>query len=585
MHASETIGGGQLILSLAGGRKTMSTDIQQAGHIFGCHAMLHILASAALPADDKLLFNRPLEKKYVENLMPVTVSAGRSRDAVLDVNPVVYAGRYELNRNRIENYIRPDLTLYQEITGRLSKAGHLLMNYSLNLIGTSKQSNFHALYALPPKVVNNLNKRRIGLDAAKADAEIRFLQRLPKAELHCHLGGILDADEMIAVAETLENPVKTYLNKYSSFAGWLDEVKKRIENGEWEKLRSTIVVKDLRKKLFPEIPEPFTVAAFLQAFSGKSEVLDRFIFGPMIDTEQYVAIGIKQYEALGDLQGSALLQSEPAIRKACEFLIKKCREHNVKYLELRISPVNYTRGGLAARRVVDIINEELSAATYTHFSLIVIGSRHGRLQEIRRHVALALEILQDDAISMLRGFDLAGDEHVRAPSELRDEFMPLMEKSVNLTIHAGENESVKNIWEAVYHLSADRIGHGLTLNDDPRLKKRFLDRKITIEMCPSSNDQIVGYSAGEKRYPLKEYLLQGLRVTVNTDNPGISRTDFSYEYYKAARLTENGLTIWEILQLIRNGFRGAFLPFEERQALLVQAEKEILNMIEEEDFV
>ncbi|HID38343.1 MAG TPA: hypothetical protein EYP36_02370 [Calditrichaeota bacterium] len=194
---------------------------------------------------------------------------------------------------------------------------------------------------------------------------------------------------------------------------------------------------------------------------------------------------------------------------------------------------------------------------------------------------LAQELFSKDSSfrEWIVGFDLAGAEYVRSPAQLREAFLPLMEESMNISIHAGETENVKNIWEAVYYLNADRIGHGLTLNDDAKLKSRFLNRKITIEMCPSSNDQIIGYGRGKKPYPLRDYLEYGLRVTINTDNPGISRTSLSEEYYKAAAITEGGLSRWEVLQLVRNGFRGAFLPFEDRQKKLLESEKKIIDLL------
>ena len=82
-------------------------------------------------------------------------------------------------------------------------------------------------------------------------------------------------------------------------------------------------------------------------------------------------------------------------------------------------------------------------------------------------------------------------------------------------------------------------------------------------------------------YPLKKYLDAGLRITVNTDNPGISRTDFTRELHRAARLTPGGLSLWEILILIRNGFKAAFTNREERNRLIREAETEILTILNE----
>ena len=149
-----------------------------------------------------------------------------------------------------------------------------------------------------------------------------------------------------------------------------------------------------------------------------------------------------------------------------------------------------------------------------------------------------------------------------------------MEKCSFITIHAGENQEVENIWEAVYHLNADRIGHGLTLGNNPKLMQRFRDKNIFLEMCPSSNEQIVGFN---NDYPLKEYLENGVKVTINTDNIGISRTNFSNEYIKASKMT-GGLSIWAVLQTVRNSFKGAFLNYGTKQKLILKAEEEISKL-------
>ena len=212
------------------------------------------------------------------------------------------------------------------------------------------------------------------------------------------------------------------------------------------------------------------------------------------------------------------------------------------------------------------------------------------MSKVYEHIELAQELMGEDGSGFphLKGFDLAGEEEAGHPADMRQAFMPMMEKCMHFSIHAGEGQKVERIWEAVYHLNAERVGHGLTLLKNPRLMDRFRDRKIAVEMCPSSNFQIVGFrdnylpeSDGMKRYPLKAYLDAGLRVTVNTDNPGISRTDFTRELHRAARLTPGGLSLWEILLLIRNGFRAAFVGTDMRNELLRRAELEIIEQIRE----
>ncbi len=70
-----------------------------------------------------------------------------------------------------------------------------------------------------------------------------------------------------------------------------------------------------------------------------------------------------------------------------------------------------------------------------------------------------------------------------------------------------------------------------------------------------------------------------MKVTVNTDNPGISRTDFTNELHRASRLTPGGLSAWEILQLVRNSFRGAFVSHRISKELILKIEAEILEIL------
>jgi len=211
------------------------------------------------------------------------------------------------------------------------------------------------------------------------------------------------------------------------------------------------------------------------------------------------------------------------------------------------------------------------------------------MDKIKEHITLAQTMLDTSKQfkTHFSGFDLAGAESAKKPVELRTAFLPLMERCLQLTIHAGENESVENIWQAVYHLSADRIGHGLTLADKPELMQRFIDRKIVVELCPSSNFQIVGYRdngiavRSTRIYPLKEYLNKGIKVTINTDDPGMSRTTLSNEYLRAAEMTQGGLSTWEILQLIRNGYWAAFASRKTKSKCLVGAETQIMKLINE----
>jgi adenosine deaminase len=257
--------------------------------------------------------------------------------------------------------------------------------------------------------------------------------------------------------------------------------------------------------------------------------------------------------------------------QACVVLAKKAIEHNVKYIEVRCSPVKYAGQGMTEQEVCKIITKSFSEYhDRLKISLIFTASRHGEIDQIKQHVALAGIIAgqeNEKALISLKDFDLAGDEKICSASKMQSYFLPIMKKCMPFSIHAGEDNPSDSIWEAVYYLNVELIGHGLTLKDNPALMEKILDRNIALEMCPSSNFQIVGFKDNYysstmtfEVYALKEYLDKGLAVTVNTDNPGISDTNFTKELHRACRLTHEGLSLWEILSIIRNSFKAFFAP-------------------------
>jgi adenosine deaminase len=204
------------------------------------------------------------------------------------------------------------------------------------------------------------------------------------------------------------------------------------------------------------------------------------------------------------------------------------------------------------------------------------------MEIFRRHVALTQQLIRQEKYRhFIVGFDVAGNEAAAKPSELRKLLLPLLKECLHLTIHAGENQPVENIWEAVYELNTDRVGHGLTLVHNYELLQRFRDRNIVIELCPSSNFQICNFNGNDKPYPLRNYLKEGLKVTLNTDNPGISRTSITKEYFFMTQYA--ALTKLEVIQLLRNSLQGVFLPKNEKKQLIVKIEEEFYHIISNEN--
>ncbi len=552
--------GGKLYLSLACGRKTMSADMQDAAYCFGCDQLLHILGD---------------KKEEAQPVLLGTVTA----NPALQVRAVPSFAEAEVLE------CPPEKAFLDTIRQQQSEAQHFFTTYYLKEDET--RANFPILYTLPPERIEALKAERIGLEPARREAELEWLRRLPKLDLHCHLGGVLSPAEMIEVARCCEPDLADAARSNPDFAAWRGALQSPSETpaGGW---KQWLIAQAAQMRVHKSL-----VAAALLS-NCRPEELERRIYGQYLNESAFCGIGLNAYEKLGDLQGSALLGNETALRETVRTLLRRCKAENQFYLELRCSPLNYASETFPAKAVIRAVLEELDREADTvQSSILLIATRHGKKREVKRRIADSLQLvrdMEDDPLfaARFRGFDLAGNEREISPEELRPSFLDIMEDCRNITIHAGETEEAESIWEAVYHLNAERIGHGLTLRERPDLMDKFLERGIGIEMCPSSNFQIEGFgdnflpeTANLKPYPLKQYLEKELKVCVNTDDPGISRTTITNELHRAARLTPGGLSKWEILQLLCNGFHSAFFPYARKKRLIRRVERALGELIKE----
>jgi adenosine deaminase len=165
----------------------------------------------------------------------------------------------------------------------------------------------------------------------------------------------------------------------------------------------------------------------------------------------------------------------------------------------------------------------------------------------------------------LVGLDLAGDEINCPASWFKEHFKKGRDAGWQITVHAGESAGSESIWQAIQDLGASRIGHAVRAIDDPELMDFMLENRIGIETNLTSNLQTMTVP-DLADHPAKDFLERGLLVTLNTDDPGISRIDLPYEYNIAA--PASGLTREQIHQAQRNALEIAFL-FDDQKALLI----------------
>ncbi|GGJ92781.1 adenosine deaminase 1 [Pilimelia anulata] len=272
----------------------------------------------------------------------------------------------------------------------------------------------------------------------------------------------------------------------------------------------------------------------------------------------------------------AVLQTEKALHRVAAECAADLAADGVVYAEVRYAPELHLERGLRLEQVVEAVLAGFAAGAAAAGGTVRIGT----LLTAMRHAARSQEIAElavryRDAGVV--GFDIAGAEAGFPPTRHLDAFEYLQRENFHFTIHAGEGFGLPSIWQAIQWCGADRLGHGVRIIDDiavpadggppelGRLAAYVRDKRIPLELCPSSNVQ-TGAAGSIAEHPIK--LLHDLRfrVTVNTDNRLMSGTSLSRELALLAEAFGWG---WpELRWFTINALKSAFIPFDERLALI-----------------
>ena len=323
----------------------------------------------------------------------------------------------------------------------------------------------------------------------------------PKAELHCHLDGSLRLETMLDLAREQKRPHVLPADSVEGLA---------------ERLRA--------------VDESETLEAYLSWF-------------------RYTL---------------PLLQTEEALRRVAYELVADNAEENVRYLEVRYAPILHTEEGLSLNAVNNAVLDGLRTGEEDFditTSLIICGLRDRYESASMRQAELAAEYRHRGVVA----FDLAGGEAGNPPKGHLHAFYHARNHLLNLTIHAGESWGPDSIRQALFYCGAHRIGHGISLREDPELMQYFADHRIPLEICPTSNVQTHVVPSLEA-HPITTYVEENVPVTVNTDNRLFSRTTVTDELWRVHRHCD--IDASQLREIALNGFRYAFLPFAQKQELL-----------------
>lgn len=244
-----------------------------------------------------------------------------------------------------------------------------------------------------------------------------------------------------------------------------------------------------------------------------------------------------------------------AVRQITLDNMQDAENERLSHCELRFSP-NFMalRHHLDGRKVVETICQTIDEQKHQfscEFKLIVIMSRHLGQKSCMEELDYAIACKNAGVVAI----DLAGDE-ANYPGELFIEhFERARAAGFRITCHAGEAAGPASVKQAVEVLGAERIGHGIRAIEDPEVIALLVDRNIPLEVCPTSN--VHTSTVTDYRYhPLKKLMELGVRVTLNTDDPGISNINLDHEWEVAK--ADLLLNEEQLVTLAKTGWESRF---------------------------
>lgn len=246
-------------------------------------------------------------------------------------------------------------------------------------------------------------------------------------------------------------------------------------------------------------------------------------------------------------------------RKLVSAVLKNLASQNITYAEVTVSVAEYLNQGITLEDIL-IALDEAAEDSQIRVQWIVdlirnIGSK------------AALSLLED--IVRLRpqsvvGITLGGSEPKFPPAEFVEVYERAHKNGLRLSVHAGEGLGANSIWDALHLLKAERIGHGVRAIEDKRLVDHLCRHQIPIEVCPTSNLK-TGIYPSYAAHPVKALHEAGVPVTINTDDPTFFSTTLAKEFEHVSGM---GISNQELIHLMKNGFRYAFLAPDEIESYL-----------------
>ena len=279
--------------------------------------------------------------------------------------------------------------------------------------------------------------------------------------------------------------------------------------------------------------------------------------------KQYLAVP-KDCESLNDYLKCfelplSVLQTKDAISQSVCDLLTRLKNQGFIYAEVRFAPQLHTQKGLSQKEVVEAAINGLKLSNFNANLILCCMRGSDNERENLETVDTAKEFLGKGVCAL----DLAGAEALFKTKTFKKVFDKARELNIPFTIHAGEADGAESVKTAI-NFGAKRIGHGVYSIYDNELLKEIIDKKIVLEICPTSNFQTKALGTIQD-YPVKKLFDLGVKISINTDNMTVSNTTIFDEY---KFLKDNfGFTDSDIEKTILNSIDAAFITEKEKNKL------------------
>jgi aminodeoxyfutalosine deaminase len=235
-----------------------------------------------------------------------------------------------------------------------------------------------------------------------------------------------------------------------------------------------------------------------------------------------------------------LVRDAADVRLLTYEIARDMARQNIRYAELTVTPYSSVARGIPDVAFMEALEDartaaerELGVVLRWCFDIPGMPDEAASLAAAEETARLACELAPEGLVS----FGLGGVEAGVPRAQFKPYFDRAIAAGLHSVPHAGEVTGPETIWDALTALRAERIGHGTSAVRDPELLAHLAERRIPLEVCPTSN-VATGAVPSLDAHPLAELARAGVPVTINTDDPPMFGTDLNAEYAVAARLLD-----------------------------------------------